>query len=302
MGHDHSHHHHTPPESFNTAFALAVGLNLVFIIIEVIYALMANSMGLLADAVHNFGDVLGLILAWIASWLLTKPASKRYSYGYRRTSILAALMNAVLLVATSAIIAYESIQKLIYPEIVDEKIVIIVAFIGILINGGTAMLFFKGRSADLNIKGAFLHLAADALISIGVVVAGVIILYTGWTWFDPVVGLLIVATILLGTWGLFRDSVSLIMDAVPYGIDENDVRQYFCKLSGVTAVHDLHIWGLSTKENALTVHLVMPKETLDDGVYKKINSDLLHQFNIHHVTIQVEQGTSDHPCVYENTC
>lgn len=302
MGHDHSHHHHTPPESFNTAFALAVGLNLVFIIIEVFYALMANSMGLLADAVHNFGDVLGLILAWVANWLLTKPASKRYSYGYRRTSILAALMNAVLLVATSAIIAYESIQKLIYPEIVDEKIVIVIAFIGILINGGTAMLFFKGRSADLNIKGAFLHLAADALISIGVVVAGVIILYTGWMWLDPVVGLLIVATILLGTWGLLRDSVSLIMDAVPYGIDENDVRQYFCKLSGVTAVHDLHIWGLSTKENALTVHLVMPKETLDDNIYKKINGDLLHQFNIHHVTIQVEQGTSDHPCVYENTC
>lgn len=207
--HDHTHEHnrghthaHHAPQSFNLSFAIAISLNLIFTITEIIYALMANSMGLLADAAHNFGDVFGLVLAWGANWLLTRPARKRYSYGYKRTTILAAISNAGILIATTALIAYESISKLLDPSPVNEKIIIIVACIGILINGGTALLFMKGAHDDLNIKGAFLHLLSDALVAVGVVIGGILIYYTQEFWIDPVVGLLIVVTILWGTWGL----------------------------------------------------------------------------------------------------
>lgn len=299
--HGHSHAHHAP-QSFNLAFALAVTLNLGFTLFETFYALLANSMGLLADAAHNFGDVLGLLLAWGANWLLTLPARKRYSYGYKRTSIIAAVANALILVASSAIIAYESICKLTNIAVVNEHVVIVLALIGIIINGGTALLFMKGAHDDLNIKGAFLHLLADALIAIGVVIAGVIILYTGQMWIDPVVGLLIVATILWGTWGLLRNSVSLILDAVPHYIDQHGVTEFLKHLPGVAAVHDLHIWGLSTKEVALTAHLVIENHHVTNVDYKKINTVLKEKFHINHATIQVEVEGSDFLCVRSETC
>jgi len=284
-----AHHHHHGPDTYHRAFAWAVGLNLAFVIIEAVYAILANSMSLLADAGHNLGDVLGLVFAWIASWLMTRQAGERFSYGHRKTSIMAALVNALLLVATSALIAYESIRKLIYPQVVDEMTVIIVALIGIVINGGTAILFMRGRHDDLNIKGAFLHLAYDALISLGVVLTGLLILWTGLYWLDPMVGLLIVVAIMFGTYGLLRDSWNLMLDAVPRNIDQDAVRQYLEQLPGVESIHDLHIWGLSTRESALTAHLFMPERALSDDELSEVN-DRLHDMGIEHVTLQVERS------------
>lgn len=302
MGHHH-HHQHAPPEKYTRAFAVSVSLNLLFVLVQVIYALKANSMGLLADAVHNLGDVLGLVLAWGASWLLTKESKARYSYGYKRTTILAAIANALLLVASSALIAYESIIKLLNPVVVDETVVIIVAVIGTIINASTALRFLRGRNEDLNIKGAFLHLAADALLSVGVAIAGVLILFTGKMWIDPAVGLLIVVTILWGTWGLLRDSVNLILDAVPHHVDAKAVRAYLEKIPGVKELHDLHIWGLSTTDTALTAHLIMPDRPLSDDDHERINEDLLHRFKIGHVTLQVEEGGEEHnPCGQRHHC
>jgi len=300
MAHDHSHAH--IPEKINLAFILAVGLNLTFTIFEVVFGLLANSMSLLADAIHNLGDVVGLTFAWGANWLLSKAATDRYSYGFKRTTILAAIANALFLVSTSVLIAYEASQKLLHPEAVHEWTVIIVALVGIAVNGGTAMLFFKGRHADLNIKGAFLHLAADALISVGVVIGGVIVLFTGLDWIDPVVGLLIVVTILYGTWELLRDSINLILDAVPTHIDHAAVKNYLCSIEGVYAIHDLHIWGLSTRDVALTTHLVMPDLTLTDEDHAEINKTMKEKFHINHVTIQVEKSATGDPCGQVETC
>jgi cobalt-zinc-cadmium efflux system protein len=270
------HHDHPTPQSFNLAFAVAVSLNLGFTIIEVIYALAANSMSLLADAVHNFGDVFGLVLAWGANWLLTLPARKRYSY--------------------------ESIYKFFHISPVDEKTVIIVALIGILVNGGTALLFMKGAEEDLNIKGAFVHLCADALVAIGVVIAAVIIKYTHLQWIDPLVGLLIGISILWSTWGLLRDSFRLMLDAVPRYIDYQGVNKFLMELPDVKAVHDLHIWGLSTKEVALTAHLVMATDHPANVDYKHINSVLKDKYKINHVTIQVEMENSEFLCLRSDTC
>jgi cobalt-zinc-cadmium efflux system protein len=301
--HDHSHAGHShAPATFNKAFAVAASLNFAFVLLEAFYAVLANSMSLLADAGHNLADVLGLLMAWAASWLLKREASEQYSYGYKKTTILSALGNALLLVATSAIIGYESINKLIHPVAIDEVTVMIVAFIGILINGGTALLFMRGRHNDLNIRGAYLHLAYDALISVGVVLAAAVVLWTQWFWLDPIVGLIIVVVILAGTWGLLRDSVNLILGAVPAGIDLNGVRNYLSKIDGVQAVHDLHIWGLSTQETALTVHLVMPERALTDAEHVAINHILQHDFKIQHATIQVEKGHADNPCRLTDMC
>lgn len=301
MSHSHNKHsdsHSHPPYTFNRAFALAVGLNLAFTIIEAIYAISANSMSLLADAGHNLGDVLGLLFSWGAYWLLTKKSSENFSYGYRRTTILAAIMNALILVGTSAIIGYESIFKLIHPAVVQESTVIIIATIGVLINASTALLFMRGRHDDLNIKGAYLHLAYDALISVGVVVTGVLILLSGWHLLDPIVGLLIVFAILAGTWGLLRDSVNLILDAVPHHIDRKGIENYLKSIAGVSSLHDLHIWGLSTKEVALTCHLVIPKgeDKLSDEYYQQIYCDLKNDFQINHITIQIERSADDVGC------
>lgn len=305
--HDHAHssgHHHAHPipQSFNSAFAIAIALNLSFTIFQVIYAFVANSMSLLADAAHNFGDVFGLVLAWGANWLMTLPARKRYSYGFKRTTILAALTNALILVATSALITFGSIHKLLHLSQVNGEIIMIVAIVGIFVNGGTALLFMRGAHEDLNIKGAFLHLMGDALISIGVVIAGILIIFTHQVWIDPIVGLIIVAIILWGTWGLLRDSVRLILDAIPHHIDETGIQNYLKNLPGVTAVHDLHIWGLSTKEIALTAHLVMPEKTLADEDFKQINIVLKESYRIDHATLQVEKGSIDYPCSRSEIC
>lgn len=293
---EHSHTHHRTSQQFNGAFAVAVILNLSFTIIEAIYAIAANSMSLLGDAAHNLGDVLGLLLAWGANWLLTKPSTLQYSYGYKRTTIIASLINALLLVGTGFIIGYEAILKLINPEPTQETTVILVATIGILINGGTALLFMRGSKEDLNIKGAFLHLAVDALISLGVVITGIIILLTRIEWLDPVMGLLIVITIFYGTWELLRDSILLLLDAVPASIDYHAVENYLRSIEGVDSIHDLHIWGLSTKETALTAHLIMPHQQVTDEKYHQINQVLKTQFKIHHVTLQIEQGQKDSLC------
>ncbi len=304
--HDHSsgghHHDHPTPQSFNLAFAIAVSLNLGFTIIEIIYALAANSMSLLADAVHNFGDVFGLVLAWGANWLLTLPARKRYSYGFKRTTILAAITNALLLVATTAVIAYESIYKFFHMTAVNENIVIVVALIGIVVNGGTALLFMKGAEEDLNIKGAFIHLCADALVAIGVVLAAVLIKYTNLQWIDPLVGLLIVISILWSTWGLLRDSSRLMLDGIPRYIDYQGVNKFLTELPDVKAIHDLHIWGLSTKEVALTAHLVITTGHPASVDYKYINSVLKEKYKINHVTIQVEMENSEFLCVRAEAC
>ncbi|MBS0359434.1 MAG: cation transporter [Proteobacteria bacterium] len=304
MGHDHHHHHdhHTATNQYNTAFGISVFLNLAFVVIQSIYAIQADSMSLLADAGHNLGDVLGLAFAWGANWLLTREANKRYSYGHKKTTILAALANALLLVAASAIISYESIINLMSHKTVNSTIVIVIALIGVFINAGTALLFLKGSKDDLNIKGAFVHLAADALISAGVVITGILIHFTQWNWLDPIIGLVIVFTILISTWGLLRDSVNLLLAAVPAGIDQNAVKKYLQNISGVSEVHDLHIWGLSTRENALTAHLVMPEKTLSDDDYQTINHELIHHHRIHHVTIQVEKGENPDPCGKAKTC
>jgi cobalt-zinc-cadmium efflux system protein len=295
-------HHHAAPRSLNIAFAVAVSLTLGYSFAEIAYGLFAHSMSLLADAVHNLGDSLGLILAWVANWLLSIPARKRYSYGFKRTTIIAALINAFILVATSALIAYESIYKLLNLSTVDEKTVIIVGLIGILVNGGSSLLFKKSADTDLNIKGAFWHLLADMFILIGVVFSAIIISYTGWLWVDPIVGLIIVGIVLWGTWGLLRDSLHLILDAIPRYIDHAGVNNYLSTYPGVKAIHDLHIWGLSTREVALTAHLIMPDFPLTDKDYKKINTTLHTRFHINHVTIQVESGSLDTPCIRNETC
>jgi cobalt-zinc-cadmium efflux system protein len=303
-GHDHSGHNHShdAPAQFNFAFAIAILFNFSFTLIETFYAIWANSMGLLADAGHNFGDVLGLLFAWGANLLLTRGSSQRYSYGFKRTTILAALANALILVATSAIIILESVRKLIHMELVNEITVITVALIGIAINGGTALLFMKGHD-DLNVKAAFLHLAYDALISFGVVVSGVVIYFTGWHRLDPLMGLVIVSIILYGTWDLLKNSTRLILDAVPARVDHAKVALYLGAIPGVTEVHDLHIWGLSTKEVALTAHLIIPEGAiLTDSDYLKINSELKQKFHINHVTLQVERGTHENACGQSSTC
>lgn len=303
-GHSHHghHHDHPAPSSLNAAFAIAIGLTLTYTAAEVIYAFSANSMSLLADATHNLGDILGLGLAWLANWLLSFPARKRYSYGFKRTTIIAALINAFILVATSALIAYESVYKLLHLTHVNENIMIVIGIIGVIINGGSSLLFMRGAQGDINIKGAFLHLMADAFILVGVVIGAITIKYTGMDWIDPVLGLVIVAIVLWGTWGLLRDSLSLILDAVPHYIDHTGVKDYLSTYPGVTAVHDLHIWGLSTKEIALTAHLIMPQAPLTDADYQKINTHLHTQFRVNHVTIQVESGSMEHPCGRTDVC
>jgi cobalt-zinc-cadmium efflux system protein len=294
-GHSHGHDHHDHGaisfENINLSFMIAVGANLLFTLIEAICGVIANSVSLLGDAGHNLSDVLGLLLAWGAAYLVTKKSSDTYSFGYRRTTILAAMTNAIVLVFAAGFIGYESLQRLFEPSPIQTGTVMVVATIGIFINAGTALLFMKGAKKDLNIRGAYLHLAYDAVISAGVVVAAAVIYFTGWLWVDAIAGLLIVLVILLGTWGLLKDSVNLILDAVPQGIERASVKSFLEKIDGVTEVHDLHIWGMSTHENCLTAHLVMPENTLWDSEdsYATISRGLLQDFNIHHVTLQVEK-------------
>ncbi len=296
-GHHHQHgeHGHSHgPANYDRAFAIGITLNLGFVVIEALYGFLANSMALLADAGHNLSDVLGLVIAWGASVLAKRPPSERYTYGLRSTSILAALLNAVFLLVATGGIAWEAVRRFAEPASVAGLTVIIVAAIGIVINGVTAWLFASGRKGDINIKGAYLHMAADAAVSAGVVVAGVVILYTGWGWVDPAVSLVIAAIIVWGTWGLFRESIAMTLNAVPSAIDAAKVKTYLAGLPGVSQVHDLHIWSMSTTETALTAHLVMPEGAPGDAFLTRLAKELSVRFAIVHPTIQIECGDDCH--------
>ena len=293
--HDHDHHHglgghgHShAPASFGRAFAIGIGLNSAFVVVGTVYGIAAGSTALLADAGHNLGDVLGLVIAWSAATLGRRQPQGRYTYGLRSSSILAALANAVILLVATTIIAVEAVQRLAEPAPVAGRTVMIVAAIGIVINGATALLFASGRKGDLNIRGAFLHMVADAAVSAGVVVAGFVILRTGITWIDPVVSLGIVAVIAIGTWGLLRDSVNMSLQAVPPGLDPETVADWLRARDGVTAIHDLHIWPMSTTETALTVHLLVPGGYPGDGFTLAIAGELRHRFGVDHATVQIE--------------
>ena len=290
------HHHHHAPASFDRAFAIGVGLNLAFVIVEAIYGLSARSLALLADAGHNLSDVLGLALAWAGSALARRGPTPRFTYGLRRFSILAALANAGMLLIAVGAIAIEAVQRFRDPAPVASKTVMIVATIGIIINVGTALGFLRGRSTDLNIRGAFLHMVADGVASAGVVVAGLLIMLTGWLWLDPAVGLLLVALITWSSWGLARDSLDLALDAVPAGIDYEAVSSALGRLDGVVEVHDLHIWGMSTTDVALTAHLVRPCGGGEDALLAEATAQLRKRFGISHVTLQLEQGLAIHSC------
>ncbi|SFM34193.1 cation diffusion facilitator family transporter [Marinobacter zhejiangensis] len=294
-GHGHSHGDHFT--SYNRTFALAVILNVIFVVIEAVYGVMAGSLALLADAGHNLSDVLGLLLAWAASWLATRKATDRNTYGLKKTTILAALFNALFLIAAVGGIAWEAIRRFSEPSDVAGMTVIVVAGIGVLINGATMLLFMKGQKGDLNIRGAFLHMAADAGVSVGVVIAGLVIMTTGISWIDPMVSLVIAAVIFIGTWQLLKDSVNLAVDAVPRDIEPDQVYGHLMALPGVESAHHLHIWALSTTENALTVHLVKPDPHGDDELLQQVSHTLAHDFNIQHVTIQWERGNGHCPNV-----
>ena len=294
-GHDHAGHGHGPAR-YDRAFAVGISLNLAFVVVELIFGVRSHSLALTADAGHNFGDVLGLILAWGATMLARRKPTARHTYGLRRFSILAALGNACLLLIAVGAIALEAVRRINNTEPVASRTVMIVALVGIVINVGTALGFAAGRANDMNIRGAFLHMLGDAAVSAGVVVAALAIATTGWFWLDPVVSLIVVALITVGSWGLLRDSFNLAIDAVPPGVDLDAVEAYLRSLPGVTEVHDLHVWGLSTTSVALTAHLIIPSPVETDALIGTTCAELLKRFRIEHATLQIEHGSPAHPC------
>ena len=297
MGHDHSHghdhghahgHSHAPAD-FGSAFAIGIALNTAFVIVEAVFGYISGSMALVADAGHNLSDVLGLLIAWGAAAAAKRPPSPRFTYGLKSSTILAALANAALLMIAIGAILFETIDRLMNPVEPEGWTMIWVAGVGIVINTVTALLFVRRRKDDLNIRGAFLHMAADALVSVGVVIAGVAILLTGAVWLDPVTSLVILAVIGWGTWGLARDSLKLGLNAVPDGVDESAVRAALEREPGVAEVHDLHIWPMSTTETALTAHLVMPDGHPGDAFIAQLAQRLSHDHQIGHTTLQIER-------------
>lgn len=299
--HDHGHHDHGghaghshAPATFGRAFAIGALVNAGFVALQVFYGLAAHSVALLADAVHNLGDVLGLLIAWGAATLTRRAPTQQRTWGWGRSSILAALGNAVVLLLGCGAIAVEALQRFGTPAPVAARAVMWVAAAGIVVNGGTALLFMRGRKGDLNVRAAFLHLVADAVVSLGVVAAGGLILLTGWQWVDPLTSLAIVAVITWGAWGLLRQSVDLAMDAVPPGIDRMAVQAALAALPGVTEVHDLHIWGISTIRSALTAHLVLDRP---NPALVPLACAMLHdRFGLDHATLQVEEGEAAAAC------
>jgi cobalt-zinc-cadmium efflux system protein len=296
-GHDHSPggHRHGPAR-YDRAFAIGIALNLSFVTAEFAFGFLSQSLALIADAGHNLSDVAGLLIAWFAVWLARKPATALRTYGYRRASILAALANAALLIAAVVWIVVESVQRFFDPQPIASMTVIAVAAVGVVINTATALLFMRGREHDINIQGAFLHMAADAAISLGVVAAGIVILYTNWLWLDPAISIAIALVILWSTWSLARDSVNMSLDMVPPNVDREEVERYLASLPGVTNVHHLHIWAMSTTEIALAVHLVRPDASLDDAFLKNACEGLKRSFGIVHATFQIEAGSGARPC------
>jgi cobalt-zinc-cadmium efflux system protein len=303
-GHDHDHDHgashgghghvHAPAD-FGRAFAIGVALNTGFVLIEAGYGFAANSTALLADAGHNLSDVLGLLVAWAAATASKRLPTQRFTYGLKSSSILAALFNALFLLVAVGAIGLEAIRRFAEPAPVQAGVVMVVAAIGIAVNGGTALLFMRGGKSDINIRGAFLHMAADAAVSLGVVIAGLVILYTGWQWLDPVVSLAIAALIFWGTWGLLRDSVAMSLDAAPPNVPMPEVLAFLQACDGVADVHDLHVWPMSTTETALTAHLVMPQGHPGDAFLRETCEALRRKFGIGHSTLQVEIVGADCP-------
>ncbi len=293
-GHDHHGHGHVhAPADFGRAFAIGIALNLTYVGIEAAAGLWFDSMALLADAGHNLSDVAGLLIAWGGLALARRAPTDRFTWGLSRSPILAALANALILVAACGGILFESVHRLLSPLAVSGDVVMAVAAVGIVINMGTALLFLRGRKGDVNIRGAYLHMLADAGVSAAVVVGGLVIRQTGWSWVDPLLGLAVAAVILKGTWGLLKESLALAMDAVPPGIDPAAVRSWLGGLEGVAAVHDLHIWPQGTSGAILTAHLVMPAGHPGDEMLANIAHALHHRFDIGHATLQVETG-ADH--------
>ncbi|MCF8338903.1 MAG: cation diffusion facilitator family transporter [Bacteroidales bacterium] len=290
-------HSHEPTNKIKhkNAFIIGIALNVIFVGVEIFYGLLANSSALLADAGHNAGDVLSLAFAWVAAWLATLKPKGKYTYGLRKTTILVSILNALLLFGAVVLIAQDAIGKFKNPEPVAGTQVMIVAGIGIVINTITALLFMRGQKEDLNIKGAFLHMAADASVSAGVVIAGLLISLTGLQWIDPVMSFVIIGVILWGTWKLFTDSIDLALDAVPKNIDIEKVREFLLSKKEVEDIHDLHIWAMSTTKVALSVHLVIPGK-IDDEFISHVQDELYQQFGIGHATIQIENKKIEEEC------
>ncbi len=300
-GHSHGggHHHHGNLNNLGRAFVIAIALNTTFVVIELTFGFVANSTALMADAGHNLSDVLGLLLAWGATILGRKAPSERYTYGLRSTSILAALGNAMFLLVACGAIAWEAIQRFSQTPVVAGLTVTLVAGIGIIVNGLSAWLFMKGSKGDLNIRGAYLHMLTDAAVSLGVAFAGIVMMFTGWYWFDSVISLVIMAVVLANTWGMLRESLQLALSAVPPHIDVSAVGDYLRHCPGVADIHDLHVWGMSTTESALTVHLVIPGGYPGDAFMDGIMQTLKDRYSIQHSTLQVEQGTTNHSCALD---
>lgn len=292
----HSHEHAAAPEEFGRAFAVGIGLNAAYVAVEAYFGWQAGSLALLADAGHNLSDVAGLALAWVGAFAGRLTPDERHTYGWRRASILAAFANSILLLVAMGSLAWEAVGRLHAPEPTQGWTIVVVAAAGAVVNAATAAMFLRGRAFDLNIRGAFLHLAADALISIGVVAAGLAYLWTGWHWLDPVASLLIAAVIVAGTWDLLRQSVHYMFDGVPDSVDLGAVRALLLSRPGVSDVHDLHVWAMSSSEIALSAHLVMPKGHPGDEFFAGLGKDLHERFHIGHPTIQVEIDCRGHGC------
>jgi cobalt-zinc-cadmium efflux system protein len=295
-GHGHGHSHGIATQSINIRMAIAVGLNLAFVVIEGGFGFMSNSVALIADAGHNLSDVLGLVCAWTAMILGRRPPGAQFTYGLGRSSVLAALANAMLLLLACGAIAWEAVGRLGSPPPVAGATVMGVAASGIVINGLSAWMLHAGSHGDLNKRSAYIHMLGDAAVSFGVLLSGAIIMYTGWSRLDPIVSLLIVAAILTSTWGLLRDSLHLSLDGVPSSVNSSAVMSYLAHQRGVTDVHDLHIWALSTTSVALTAHLVVPDRGVEDSLLDSLTPDLKRRFHIHHATLQIERDRCEHGC------
>jgi cobalt-zinc-cadmium efflux system protein len=302
MNREVNHHHHHATPDYSRAFAAAVILNVGFVIVEAVFGFLSDSLALLTDAGHNLSDVMGLLLAWGAAALAKKRPSARRTYGYSRATIIASVLSGLILMGAVGAIGWEAVNRLFTPVEPAGKTIIIVASIGVVINTATALFFVSGKDHDLNIRGAFLHMAADAGISLGVVVSGALILFYGLNWIDPVISLLIAAAIFFSTWGLLRDSLNLAVDAVPRNVDPKAVREYLSGLPGVNTIHDLHIWPMSTTDTALTAHMVMDKFPDSDEFLSRVAKDLEHRFSIKHPTIQMERADSDVVCHQSTHC
>ncbi len=302
IGHHHHHDHGSGTAHYNRMFAIGVGLNLAYVFLEAGVGLAIGSLALLADAGHNLSDVLSLLLAWSAAWLATRPPTRQRSYGFRRATILASLLSALLLLMTMGAIGWEALQRMGAPNPVDGQLMIAVAALGVIVNTATALLFLRDRKRDLNIRGAFLHMAADAAISLGVVIAGMLILLTGWLWLDPAISLLVVLIIVVATWGLLKESVVLLLDMVPTRVDAAEVEAWLRSTPGVEDLHDLHIWSVSTTDVVLTVHLIMPRTVNQDRFLRELRDQLFQRFDIGHTTVQIEHQRSEHGCQHSVCC